>query len=86
MDVIDRRGSRPRVDLTFMPLGPVVLGTLAATPIEFVRQKHHAKNGKDDFSFGITATGLHQCDFGGDERLFEPARPGLSILEGRGRI
>lgn len=80
MDVIDRSDGRPRVDLTFMPLGPVVFGTSAATPIEFVRQRHHARDGKDGFSFGITATGMHRCDYAGEERLFEPGSVGLVHL------
>jgi len=40
MDVIDHSGGRARADLTFMPLGPVAVGTLAGTSAEFLRQKH----------------------------------------------
>jgi AraC-like DNA-binding protein len=71
MDVIDHSGGRPRADLTFMPLGPVAVGTLAGTSSEFVRQKHHLKDGSDDFRLNIVETGPVRFAQAGQERTCE---------------
>ncbi len=71
MDVIDHSGGRPRIQLTFMPLGPVAVGTLVTTPAEFVRQKHHLKDGSDDFLFEIIKTGPLQYTHAGEERTYD---------------
>jgi AraC-like DNA-binding protein len=57
MDVIDHSGGRPRIDVTFMPLGAVAVGTLAATPAEFIRHKHHLKDRSDGFILQIVEAG-----------------------------
>src|SRR5216684_5552207 len=71
MDVIDHSGGRPRADLTFMPLGPVAVGTLAGTSAEFLRQKHHLKDGSDDFILEIIKTGPIQFTHAGEERTYD---------------
>ena len=57
MDAVDHSTGHPRVDLTFMPLGSVAVVTLAGTSIEFLRLKHHLKDGSDDFRLNIVETG-----------------------------
>jgi hypothetical protein len=44
MDVIDHSDGRARIEVTFMPLGEAAVGTLAATPVELIRHKHHVKD------------------------------------------
>jgi AraC-like DNA-binding protein len=68
MDVIDHSAGNPRVDLTFMPLGSVAVGALAGTSTEFVRQKHHLKDGSDDFRLNIVETGPVRFAQAGQER------------------
>lgn len=89
MDVIDHSGGRPRIDFTVMSLGPITFSTSTATPIEFVREKHHVKDGKGHFSIAINDCGLHRYGHAGEERLFDAgsagfvdnARPWRSISE-----
>src|SRR5882672_6726612 len=57
MDVIDHSAGRPRIDITFMPLGPVAIGTLVATPVEFTRREHHLRDGSGDFRLDIVDAG-----------------------------
>ncbi len=71
MDVIDHSGGRPRADLTFMPLGPVAVGTLVSAPAEFIRHKHHLKDGSDDFLLEIIETGPIQFTHAGEERIYD---------------
>jgi hypothetical protein len=67
MDVIDHSGGRPRIEVTFMPLGPAAVGTLAATPAEFLRHKHHLKSRSDGFVLQIIGTGpIHFTHVGGE--------------------
>jgi AraC-like DNA-binding protein len=54
MDVVDHSAGRPRFDITFMPLGPAAVGTLVGTAGEFIREKHHLKDGSDDFRINFT--------------------------------
>ncbi len=68
MDVVDHSAGNPRVDLTFMPLGSVAVGTLDGTSTEFVRQKHHLKDGSDDFRLNIVETGPVRFAQAGQER------------------
>jgi AraC-like DNA-binding protein len=94
MDVIDHSGGRPRIDLTFMPLGSAAVGALVATPAEFVRHKHHVKDGNDDFRLNVVDTGSIQfeqagqeciCDTGG-AYFFDQQRPERGIARSGGRI
>src|ERR1700746_1585238 len=44
LDVSDRGGGRPRINVTYLPLGEVGVCSLVTTPAEFIRHKHHLKN------------------------------------------
>ena len=57
LDVIDHGGGRPRIDVTYLPLGAVGVCSIVATPAEFIRDKHHLKNSSDDFGLNIVKTG-----------------------------
>jgi len=72
MDVVDHSGGRPRIEVTFMPLGPAAVGTLAATPTEFIRHEHQLKDGSDDFRLDIVETGLVQMAHAGQEHSYHP--------------
>src|SRR5260370_25641660 len=82
MDVIDHRGGRPRADLTFMPLGPVAVGTLVSAPAEFIRHKHHLKDGSDDFLLEIIETGPIHFTHAAEERIYD-AGSACFICHGR---
>src|SRR5437660_1416902 len=71
MDVIDHSDGRPRIDVTFMPLGEASVGTLAATPVEFIRHKHHVKDRSDGFVLQIIETGPVHFTHVGEERSFD---------------
>src|SRR5882672_12143204 len=71
MDAVDRSGGRPRIEITFMPLGVAAVSTLVATPTEFIRHKHHLKDGNDDFHVEIIATGPIQFAHAGAERTYD---------------
>src|SRR5215470_3645203 len=71
MDVIDHSDGCPRIDVTFMPLGPAAVGTLAATPVEFIRHKHHVKDRSDGFVLQIIETGPIHFTHVGEERTFD---------------
>jgi AraC-like DNA-binding protein len=71
MDVVDHSGGRPHADLTLLPLGPVVVGALVCTPAEFIRDKHHVKDGSDDFILEIIETGPIQFDHVGEQRIYD---------------
>jgi AraC-like DNA-binding protein len=70
MDVIDHSAKCPRMELTFMPLGPVAVGALVSTPIEFIRRHHHLKDCSDDFRLDIIAAGQIQFSHAGEERIY----------------
>ncbi len=70
-DVIDHSAGSPRIELTFMPLGPVAAGTVNCTPVEWVRHNHHLKDCSDDFRLDIVATGPIQCSHAGEERIYD---------------
>jgi AraC-like DNA-binding protein len=71
MDVIDRSGGRPRADLSIMPLGPAVLCTLISAPAEFTRQKHHLKDGSDDFRLELVESGSIVFEQAGEARAHD---------------
>src|SRR5262249_10042337 len=71
MDVIDHSGGRPRVEITLLPLGPVVVGAFVCTPAEFVRNTHHVKDGSDDLVMGIVDAGPLQFDHVGEQRIYD---------------
>src|SRR5215475_5718272 len=70
-DVIDHSGSRPRIDVTYLPLGGVGVCHLVATPAEFVRHKHHLKNGCEQFGLHIVETGPVHFANAGQERAYD---------------
>src|SRR5947209_13655257 len=70
MDVIDHSDGGPRIDVTFMPLGEASVGTLAATPVEFIRHKHPVKDRSDGFVLQIIETGPVHFTHVGEERSF----------------
>jgi AraC-like DNA-binding protein len=72
MDVIDHSEGRPRIDITFMPLGPVAAGSLSATPAEFIRDKRHLKDRSEGFVLQIVETGPVLFTHVGQERAYEP--------------
>jgi AraC-like DNA-binding protein len=82
LDVIDHSGGRPRIDVTYLPLGGVGVCSLVATPAEFVRHKHHLKNSCDQFGLNIVETGPVQFANAGQERVYDA---GSACLIDRGR-
>jgi AraC-like DNA-binding protein len=71
MDVIDRSDGRPRIDVTFMPLGPAAAGSLSATPAEFIRHNRHLKDRSDGFVLQIVETGPIHFTHAGEERAYD---------------
>src|SRR5262252_5893537 len=82
LDVIDHSGGRPRIDVTYLPLGAVGVCSIVATPAEFIRHKHHLKNSSDDFGLNIVKTGPVQFANAGQERVYNA---GSACLIDRGR-
>jgi AraC-like DNA-binding protein len=82
LDVIDHSGGRPRIDVTYLPLGGVGVCSLVATPAEFVRHKHHLKNSCDQFGLNIVETGPVQFANAGQQRVYDA---GSACLTDRGR-
>jgi AraC-like DNA-binding protein len=69
MDIVDHSGGRPRADLTLLSLGPAMVAALVCTPAEFIRNKHHVKDGSDDFILEIIETGPIQIDHVGEQHI-----------------
>jgi AraC-like DNA-binding protein len=82
LDVIDHSGGRPRIDVTYLPLGAVGVCGVAATPVEFIRHKHHLKDSRDQFGLNIVETGPVKFANAGQERLYDA---GSACLIDRGR-
>jgi len=82
LDVIDHSGGHPHIDVTYLPLGAVGVCSLVATPAEFIRDKHHLKNGRDQFGLNIVETGPVQFANAGQERVCDA---GSACLTDRGR-
>jgi hypothetical protein len=61
----------------------VAAGTLVSAPAEFIRHKHHLKDGSDDFLLEIIEAGPIQFTHAGEEHIyrtgsaffFDQARP-----------
>ena len=60
----------------------VAVGTLASRPAEFVRYKHHLKDGNDDFLLEIVDTGQAQHVHAGKEGVYD-AGSALFVDQGR---
>jgi AraC-like DNA-binding protein len=71
LDVIDHSGGRPRIDVTCLSLGAVAVCSVVATPVEFIRHKHHLKNSRDQFGLNIVKTGPIQFANAGQERIYD---------------
>jgi AraC-like DNA-binding protein len=82
LDVIDHSGGRPRIDVTYLPLGAVGVCSLVTTPAEFIRHKHHLKNSSDHFGLNIVETVPVQFANAGQERVYDA---GSACLTDRGR-
>ena len=82
LDVIDHSGGRPRINVTYLPLGEVGVCSLVTTPAEFIRHKHHLKNNRDQFGLNIVETGPVQFANAGQERVYDA---GSACLIDRGR-
>jgi AraC-like DNA-binding protein len=72
MDAIDHSGGRPRMDLTFLPLGRAAAGSLGGTPMEVVRGKGHLKDGADGFVLEIVSAGSVLFEHAGQEHVYQP--------------
>src|SRR6266446_5555226 len=83
MDVIDLSDGRPRIDVTFMPLGEVAVGTLAATPVEFIRDKHHLKDRSDGFIFQFIESGPIRFAHVSEERTYDAGSAHFVTKNGR---
>jgi AraC-like DNA-binding protein len=83
MDLIDRGGQCPRIEVAFVPLGAVAAGAVNCTSAEFIRRNHHLKDCSDDFRLTIVAAGTVQFSHAGEEgicdrgwaHLVDQARP-----------
>jgi AraC-like DNA-binding protein len=72
MDMIDHSGGSPRANLSFIQLGPAAIGTLDSAPAEFIREKHHLKDGTDGFILEIVGSGPIVFAQADEEHLYEP--------------
>ncbi|MCS3448471.1 MULTISPECIES: helix-turn-helix transcriptional regulator [Bradyrhizobium] len=82
LDVIDHSGGRPRIDVTYLPLGAVGVCRLVTTPVEFIRQKNHLKDSRDQFGLNIIEAGPVQFANAGQEHVYGA---GSACLVDRGR-
>ncbi|MBR0936109.1 helix-turn-helix transcriptional regulator [Bradyrhizobium jicamae] len=82
LDVIDHSGGRPRIDVTYLSLGAVGVCRLVATPVEFIRHKHHLKDSREQFGLNIVEAGPVQFANAGQEHAYDV---GSACLVDRGR-
>jgi AraC-like DNA-binding protein len=82
LDVIDHSGGRPRIDVTYLPLGAVGVCSVVTTPAEFIRHKHHLNNSSDHFGLNIVESVPVQFANAGQERVYDA---GSACLIDRGR-
>jgi hypothetical protein len=70
MDVVDHSVGKPRIDITFLKLGPVAVGSLVGSASEFIRDARHVKDGVGDFQMLLVGNGpVHMRHAGQDCRL-----------------
>jgi AraC-like DNA-binding protein len=77
MDVVDRSGRRPRIDISFLNLGPVRVGGLGCTATEFIRDARRAKDGNDDFQLLLQVDGVGQARLEGQDLSVDPGSAAL---------
>ncbi|OAF05499.1 hypothetical protein AYJ54_00915 [Bradyrhizobium centrolobii] len=82
LDVIDHSGGRPRIDVTYLPLGAVGVCSIVTTPVEFIRHKHHLKDSRDQFGLNIIEAQPVQFANAGQEHVYDT---GSACLVDRGR-
>lgn len=82
LDVIDHSGGRPRIDVTYLPLGAVGVCRVVATPVEFTRDKHHLRDSRDQFGLNLVEAGPVQFANAGQEHVYDA---GSACLVDRGR-
>jgi AraC-like DNA-binding protein len=82
MDVVDHSDGRPYIEVAFLPLGPVAVGIASSNAAEWVRDKHHVKDCRDDFRLDIVATGPLQFSHAGEEGIYGI---GSALLVDQGR-
>lgn len=68
LDFVDRSGGKPRVDITFLELGPVAVARCAGTAGQFIRDACHVADGADEFVVFVPR-GLHDFSQAGHEHL-----------------
>ncbi|MET4844848.1 AraC-like DNA-binding protein [Bradyrhizobium japonicum] len=83
LDVIDHSGGRPRINVTYLPLGPVGVCSIVTTPVEFIRHKRHLKDSRDQFGLNIVEAGPVQFANAGQEHVYDA---GAACLVDRGRL
>ncbi|WP_143198457.1 AraC family transcriptional regulator [Bradyrhizobium sp. AS23.2] len=83
LDVIDHSGGRPRIDITYLPLGTVGVCSIITTPVEFIRHKHHLKDSREQFGLNIVEVGPVQFENAGQEHVYDA---GSACLVDRGRL
>ncbi|MBR1366545.1 helix-turn-helix transcriptional regulator [Bradyrhizobium ottawaense] len=83
LDVIDHSGGRPRINVTYWPLGPVGVCSIVTTPVEFIRHKRHLKDSRDQFGLNIVEAGPVQFANAGQEHVYDV---GAACLVDRGRL
>jgi AraC-like DNA-binding protein len=79
LEASDYSGGHPRIDVAYLPLGAVGVCSLVATPVEFIRHKHHLS---DHFALNMVETGTVQFANAGQERVYDA---GSACFIDRGR-
>ncbi|MCP3401590.1 AraC family transcriptional regulator [Bradyrhizobium sp. CCGB20] len=82
LDVIDHSGGRPRIDVTYLPLGTVGVCSISTRPVEFIRHKYHLKDSREQFGLNIVEAGPVQFANAGEEHVYNA---GSACLVDRGR-
>jgi AraC-like DNA-binding protein len=69
MDVLDFGGGRPRIDVMFLKLGTIGVGSCVGSMGEFVRDARHYKDGVDDFQLVVITSGKIRVRQAGHDHL-----------------
>jgi len=71
VDILDRAAGRPRFELAFTRLGPVMVGRCLSTSVEVIRYTHHLKDCEDGFSLHIIGRGPVHLSHAGEEHTYD---------------
>ncbi|KWV61112.1 hypothetical protein AS156_25830 [Bradyrhizobium macuxiense] len=82
LDVIDHSGGRPRIDVTYLPLGAVGVCSIVTTPVEFIRHIHYLKDSQDQFGLNVVEAGPVKFANADQEHVYDA---GSACLVDRGR-